>query len=114
MGKARKKPVEIEYVQWLNRKLVMPDDHWFLKAEESGKIELAGDTLLIHTLEGVMAASPGDFIVKGVEGEIYPVKPGIFWKTYDILDGEVREIDVKSPIGWGEHLGPESDKHQDE
>ena len=28
-------------------------------------------------------ASEGDFIVKGVEGEFYPVKPNIFWKTYE-------------------------------
>ena len=37
----------------------------------------------IHTLEGVMHASPGDWIIKGVQGEFYPCKPDIFAATYD-------------------------------
>lgn len=37
----------------------------------------------IYTLEGTMTASPGDWIVKGVNGEVYPVKPDIFEKTYE-------------------------------
>ena len=36
----------------------------------------------IETLEGVMTAMPGDFIIKGVNGEFYPCKPDIFKKTY--------------------------------
>lgn len=38
--------------------------------------------ILIGTLEGVMSASKGDFIIKGVKGEFYPCKPDIFEKTY--------------------------------
>lgn len=38
--------------------------------------------LQIETLEGVMAAAIGDWIVKGVKGEFYPVKPDIFEETY--------------------------------
>ena len=37
----------------------------------------------IETLEGVMLASKGDYIIKGIEGELYPCKPEIFLKTYD-------------------------------
>ena len=37
----------------------------------------------IKTLEGVMTASPGDWIICGVDGEIYPCKPDIFAKTYE-------------------------------
>ena len=37
----------------------------------------------IHTLEGEYTASPGDIIIKGVEGEFYPCKQNIFKKTYD-------------------------------
>ncbi|PRS47537.1 hypothetical protein [Bacillus sp. MZGC1] len=37
----------------------------------------------IETLEGTMKASPGDWIIKGVHGEIYPCKPDIFEKTYE-------------------------------
>lgn len=39
--------------------------------------------ILIHTLEGDLIASPGDFIITGVNGEQYPCKPDIFWKTYE-------------------------------
>ena len=39
--------------------------------------------LKIHTLEGVMTAVEGDFIIKGVQGEFYPCKPDIFEKTYE-------------------------------
>jgi hypothetical protein len=36
----------------------------------------------IETLEGTMKANKGDWIIKGVNGEIYPCKPDIFEKTY--------------------------------
>ena len=37
----------------------------------------------IETLEGVLHASPGDWIITGVKGEQYPCKPDIFEETYD-------------------------------
>lgn len=37
----------------------------------------------IETLEGLMTASPGDFVIRGVTGEHYPCKARIFWQTYD-------------------------------
>jgi hypothetical protein len=33
-----------------------------------------------------MTADPGDFIIQGVEGEIYPCKPDIFHKTYEVAE----------------------------
>ncbi|MFZ5862840.1 MAG: hypothetical protein ACOYXR_08380 [Nitrospirota bacterium] len=41
----------------------------------------------IGTLEGNMVVSPGDFIIKGVEGEFYPCKPDIFHATYEVVIG---------------------------
>jgi hypothetical protein len=41
----------------------------------------------VHTLEGVMLVSPGDWIVTGVHGEQYPVKSGIFEQTYEPAGG---------------------------
>ena len=41
--------------------------------------------LIIKTLEGDMIASKGDWIVTGVDGEQYPVKPDIFKKTYKLV-----------------------------
>lgn len=42
---------------------------------------------LIHTLEGTMAADPGDYIIRGVQGEFYPCRGDIFKMTYDIEAG---------------------------
>lgn len=43
----------------------------------------------IVTLEGVLVAEVGDYIVRGIQGEEYPVKPDIFTETYETL-GEIR------------------------
>ena len=37
----------------------------------------------IPTLEGVMTASEGDWIIKGVQGEFYPCRDDIFRQTYE-------------------------------
>ena len=44
--------------------------------------------LKIETLEGIMKASVGDYIIKGVNGEFYPCKPDIFEKTYERVTDE--------------------------
>jgi hypothetical protein len=43
--------------------------------------------LAVHTLEGVMRANPGDWIVQGIEREIYPCKDSIFAATYEAVGG---------------------------
>ena len=42
--------------------------------------------VIIHTLEGDMTASVGDYIITGVNGEQYPCKPDIFEKTYEPVE----------------------------
>ena len=42
--------------------------------------------IIIHTLEGDMLASEGDYIITGVNGEQYPCKPDIFEKTYELVE----------------------------
>lgn len=44
---------------------------------------VGGDELFINTLEGVHHVSVGDYIIRGVAGEIYPCKPDIFEQTYE-------------------------------
>ena len=44
------------------------------------------DCPTIHTLEGDMNTSPGDWIIKGLRGEFYPCKPDIFEKSYNIIE----------------------------
>lgn len=48
---------------------------------------------VIHTLEGDMKASVGDYVITGVRGEKYPCKPDVFHATYDIVpeDTEITE-----------------------
>lgn len=49
--------------------------------------ERTDTALVIDTLEGLMQAEPGDWIVTGVKGEKYPVKPDIFEMTYEPVEG---------------------------
>ena len=79
--KYRKKPVEIEAIQWDGTLL-----------ELTG---FAGDAVLvtngcvyIRTLEGDMRLSKGDYVIKGINGEFYPCKPDIFQKTYEKVEME--------------------------
>ena len=75
--KYRKKPVVIEAIQWAGNNLSEIDN--FIGRTVDNK----ETTLVIHTLEGDMEASIGDYIIKGVNGEFYPCKPDIFDKTYE-------------------------------
>ena len=75
--KYRKKPVVIEAIQWASNNLSEIDN--FIGRTVDNK----ETTLVIHTLEGDMEASIGDYIIKGVNGEFYPCKPDIFDKTYE-------------------------------
>ncbi|AXZ23741.1 MULTISPECIES: hypothetical protein [Staphylococcus] len=47
--------------------------------------EKAKEAMIIDTLEGRMKAEKGDWIITGVNGEKYPVKPEIFDQTYEVL-----------------------------
>jgi hypothetical protein len=53
-----------------------------IKSMKNNDIYLIDCKLYIHTLEGDMLASKGDYVIQGVNGEIYPCKPDIFMKTY--------------------------------
>jgi len=77
--KYRKKPVVIEAFQWLN-KPCFPKG--FEGLHPIAKIT-NDEKLAIETLEGVITASDGDYIIKGIHGEFYPCKPDIFEKTYE-------------------------------
>lgn len=83
--KYRKKPVIIEAIQFEDNSDRIIEIHEFM----------GGDTIRVNyedkdnpyskieTLEGIMKASVGDYIIKGVNGEFYPCKPDIFEKTYE-------------------------------
>ena len=88
--KYRKKPVIIDAFQFdgdfmnKDRTYYIPD--WAVDMVHKGYIKFKSyvkGELEIKTLEGVMIANVGDYIIKGVNGEVYPCKPDIFEKTYE-------------------------------
>jgi hypothetical protein len=93
MPKFRKKPIVIEAEQYQAGKriegvLIYGIDHqpgllrWF---DEQGRAcpSQEGVDAFIPTKEGMMHVSPGDWVITGVQGEIYPCKPDIFEATYE-------------------------------
>lgn len=83
MPKYRKKPVVIEAVQYRSGE----QPYEFAKDVVAGLVRYPEDgTMLINTLEGTMTANSGDWIIRGVKGELYPCKPDIFAATYDAVE----------------------------
>lgn len=64
--------------------------------------------VIIHTLEGDMKASIGDYIITGINGEEYPCKPDIFEKTYEVVKPPekmtnyeyIRDMSVEEMARW--------------
>ena len=83
--KFRKKPVVIEAFQWFGGPEQTEDPEWILNAIENGDAYFLNpnNDFYLKTLEGDHRVTPGDFIIKGVKGEIYPCKPEIFNLTYE-------------------------------
>jgi hypothetical protein len=90
----RKKPVVIDAMQWDGTaENAVPVIDWILNGGHA-TYDCTTDTcsgvsdnhaIAIRTLEGTMEASPGDYIIKGVQGEFYPCKPDIFAATYEAV-----------------------------
>ena len=102
MSKFRKKPVVIEArhidpdasahrgeVLDRNTASIAEISGWMMLVHGFQGFKVHGSSpfgIAIETLEGVMVASPGDWIIRGVQGEFYPCKPDIFEKTYERVD----------------------------
>ena len=104
MPKFRKKPVVIEAEQWFkvtyDREAghgIKPEDMpiYYLEVGYYRTPDLDGQTKCKHcgvimhdhgwidTLEGGHIVCPGDWIIKGIKGELYPIKNDIFLETYE-------------------------------
>jgi hypothetical protein len=82
MPKFRKKPVVIEAEQFTydSKDRVFN----FITCNKAADFDECGNPILkIQTLEGIMIANLGDWIIKGVKNEFYPCKPDIFEATYE-------------------------------
>jgi len=96
-----KKPIAVEAVQfngvgWVDDvrepmfDLSFDAPEWLLSAQclpmdHVGAVFIDDDDtrLTVRTLEGPVTATPGDWIIQGVQGELYPCKPDIFEQTYE-------------------------------
>jgi len=92
MAKFRKKPVIIEAFQLTYEMAKGREEvpEWFYSATDKEEVKVFVTDKIndsqyceIKTLEGTMRADAKDFIIKGINGEIYPCKPEIFEKTYE-------------------------------
>lgn len=87
--KYRKIPIEIEAFRlgidfipdWFMDKV--SSNEIILRAKSTGFQHYDDTNADIQTLEGVIHANYGDYIIKGIQGEIYPCKPEIFKNTYE-------------------------------
>lgn len=85
MAKYKKRPVVIDAFRC---GVDTDEPDWFHDAIASGEASFSthGDVYIyIFTLEGTMTANVGDWVIKGIQGELYPCKPDIFMATYEAV-----------------------------
>ena len=82
--KYRKRPVEVEVLQWTGNNFsdMRRFTGWYAEVFASPE----GSCLLVRTMEGNYVAKPGDYIIRGVQGEFYPCKADVFTETYEEVD----------------------------
>lgn len=89
--KVKKKPIVVEALRY------HPDDKinsvrrmkkvWGQNFEYSISVSFEPETkFVIFTPEGPLEVSPGDWVIKGIKGEFYPIKPDIFQESYQIAE----------------------------
>lgn len=83
--KAIKKPIVVD-VWELDSKLRGHIPSWVITACRKDLLNFNGDAWYISTIEGKMKAGDGDYLIKGVRGELYPCERSIFKETYDIVN----------------------------
>ena len=109
MAKYRKKPVVIEAYQWHEQGDVFNPENstshfdewpkwlqaaWHKDGEEPGALyyrrcygdDFPNKVIFILTPRGEMKVRHGDWIIQGVNGELYPCKPDVFDKTYEVVE----------------------------
>ena len=83
-----KKPIPIDAMRLDFKNKISNMEDWFLDAVKSGEVVITGNNdsdviyCEIKTLEGIMIANDGDYIIKGIHGELYPCKKDIFEESY--------------------------------
>jgi hypothetical protein len=86
----QKKPIIVEAFRWTGDEEQTEDPIWIIEAIKNGNAYFERHNFYIRTLEGVMQVGYGDYVIKGIKGEIYPCKPDIFEASYS-------EIEIDAP-----------------
>jgi hypothetical protein len=87
MGYYRKRPIVSEAMLFEDADNVMRDiDVWMAAAPHMFLVSPERVSLHFDTLGGTMVAHPGDWIIRGIQGEFYSCKPDIFEATYEAVD----------------------------
>jgi len=85
MPRYRKKPVEIE--AWKLTEETKQQVFNNIRCNKAASWDAEDRPCIkIETLEGVMTAQMGDYVIKGIQGEFYPCKPDIFEATYEAVE----------------------------
>lgn len=87
--KFRKKPIEVEAARVADLLRAAANDWealpaWAREGYDAGTVLFLSGAVEIVTLEGIMRGDLGDWIIRGVQGELYPCKPDIFAATYEV------------------------------
>jgi len=93
--KFRKKPVVIDAVR-IEKEMMQTAPEWLIKAVNEGGVVFTGlgrftqnvPFACVNTIEGTMRGIDGDWIIRGVKGELYPCKDDIFRATYEPVEEE--------------------------
>ena len=83
-----KKPIEVEAFQWTGDVTQLGEPEWIVEAMYQDLVNVTHDDydnsiLLIMTQGGEMMAKQGDYIIKGIKGELYPCDEEIFLASYE-------------------------------
>lgn len=91
---AKTKPVVIECMKWTGENSAEVKFFCGDKVRFFSDVGLGCSVASIETLEGTMTATPGDIIIKGVNGEFYPCEPDIFERTYEIVKDKPTSVEL--------------------
>ena len=84
-----KKPIEVEAWKINKNDILFPNlykpPEWVLEAWAMFDLAHINGRWYVRTLEGDMTANEGDYIIKGIAGELYPCKAEIFNDTYEVI-----------------------------
>jgi hypothetical protein len=98
-----KKPIVIEAFQWTGDINQLDDPLWIVDAIKAGSVRFRSqgtpDVVMdIDTLEGTMTVRLGDYIIRGIKGEIYPCKPDIFAASYEPAAEAVASMQLSADL----------------